>query len=171
MSVPKILIAGIGNIFNGDDGFGVAVAQALMRRTLPPEARVVDFGIRGIDLAYALLEPYELVILVDAAQCGAIPGTVHLIEPKLEERRSGNSNPEPHGMVPTRAIDWARAMGANVNLVLVSCEPGTLEMECDGSGLSSAVENAVSKAVRLIESVIEAFLGGGIAAGMQFSHR
>ena len=83
MNAPRILIAGIGNIFLGDDGFGVEVAQRLLRRQLPDGVRVVDFGIRGYDLAYALLDGYDAAILVDAAARGGEPGTLYVIEPEL----------------------------------------------------------------------------------------
>src|SRR5438128_1754175 len=78
-----VLVAGVGNIFLGDDAFGVEVAQRLARRPLPAGVRVVDFGIRGLDLAYALLDPYEAVILVDAMPRGEQPGTLYVLEPDL----------------------------------------------------------------------------------------
>ncbi|MGH7848434.1 MAG: hydrogenase maturation protease, partial [Candidatus Binatia bacterium] len=77
MTPAKILVAGIGNIFLGDDGFGVEVARELAKRKLPESVRVVDFGIRGFDLAYALLDGYDLTILVDAAPRGGLPGTLY----------------------------------------------------------------------------------------------
>src|SRR5436309_933525 len=83
MQSPRILVAGIGNIFLGDDAFGVEVAQRLARRPLPDAVRIVDFGTRGLDLAYALLDGYEAVILVDASPRGGPPGTLYVLE--LEE--------------------------------------------------------------------------------------
>ena len=83
MSTPRILVAGIGNIFLGDDAFGVEVVNRLSRRALPDSVRVVDYGIRGLDLAYALLDDYDLVILVDAARQGEDPGTLYVLEPEL----------------------------------------------------------------------------------------
>ncbi len=82
----RILIAGIGNIFLGDDAFGVEVVRRLSRsaRKLPDEVRIVDFGIRGFDLAYALMEGYEVAILVDATPRGGVPGTLYTIEPDLQ---------------------------------------------------------------------------------------
>src|SRR5947209_3209759 len=74
--------AGVGNIFLGDDAFGVEVAQRLARRPLPAGVRVVDFGIRGLDLTYALLDPYDAVVLVDAAPRGNAPGTLYVLEPE-----------------------------------------------------------------------------------------
>src|ERR1700756_1973684 len=97
----KILIAGIGNIFLGDDAFGSEVARRLMRRTWPPEVRVEDFGIRGFDLAFALLEAYKLTILIDAVPRGGAPGTLYRIEPDLDtlcDLNEQNIEIETHGM-------------------------------------------------------------------------
>src|SRR5271154_4166138 len=86
MSRPsKILVAGIGNIFLGDDAFGSEVARRLMDETLPREVRVIDFGIRTYDLAYALMDGYDVTILVDTTAQGQTPGTVYLIEPDLTQ--------------------------------------------------------------------------------------
>lgn len=81
----RILVAGIGNIFLGDDGFGVEVVRQLAQRDLPEGIEVVDFGIRGVDLAYASLDDYDAVIFVDTAPRGGAPGTLYLIEAKLED--------------------------------------------------------------------------------------
>src|SRR6516225_7125141 len=83
MEQPRILVAGIGNIFLGDDAFGVEVARRLAARPQPDGVRVADFGIRGIDLTYALLDGYETVILVDATPRGGQPGTLYVIEPDV----------------------------------------------------------------------------------------
>src|SRR5439155_13673490 len=101
MNRPRVLVAGVGNIFLGDDAFGVEVAQRLARRALPPEVRVVDFGIRGLDLTYALLDGYEAVILVDAAPRGGRPGTLYVLEPargEPPEAEAGGPGIEPPGM-------------------------------------------------------------------------
>src|SRR6202030_732892 len=95
MSAPmkeRILIAGIGNIFLGDDAFGVEVVRRLAARKLPDAIRVVDFGIRGFDLAYALMEGYEITILVDATPRGGQPGTLYTIEPDLRSVQMGVSS-------------------------------------------------------------------------------
>ena len=84
MSEPRVLVAGIGNIFLGDDGFGVEVADRLAGRTLPDGVQVADFGIRGVHLAYELLDGYDALVLVDAVPMGEPPGTVAIIEPELE---------------------------------------------------------------------------------------
>src|SRR5947207_12410878 len=88
---PRILVAAIGNIFLGDDAFGVEVAQRLLRRELPEGVRVVDFGIRGLDLTYALLEGYEAVVLVDAAPRGGRPGTLYALDATAEAGRAGGA--------------------------------------------------------------------------------
>ena len=84
MTRPRILIAGVGNVFRGDDGFGGEVARRLIGRPLPESARIRDFGTRGHDLAYAILDGYDAVILVDAVHRGGPPGTLYLIEPTPE---------------------------------------------------------------------------------------
>ena len=86
MSKPsKILVAGIGNIFLGDDAFGSEVARRLMNETLPEEVRVADFGIRSYDLAYAMMEEYDVTIFVDITSQSQSPGTLYLIEPDLNQ--------------------------------------------------------------------------------------
>src|SRR4051794_31991740 len=110
----KILVAGIGNIFLGDDGFGVAVAQHLIGRPHGEAVQVVDFGIRGYDLAFALMEPWERVILVDAVTRGGKPGTVYTIEPDLEAIESdaaGEPAVDPHSMNPMNVLRMVKAMG------------------------------------------------------------
>jgi hydrogenase maturation protease len=110
----KVLIAGIGNIFHGDDAFGVEVAARLARRSLPAEARVVDFGIRGFDLAYALLDGYDVTILVDTTARGGAPGTLYTIEID-PNAPSGLDEPRidvaTHGMNPMRVLQMAQTMG------------------------------------------------------------
>ncbi|MFL6057943.1 MAG: hydrogenase maturation protease, partial [Rubrobacteraceae bacterium] len=118
----RVLIAGVGNIFLGDDGFGVEVVQRLTRRTLPEGVEVVDFGIRGMDLAYAMLEDYDLIVFVDATPLGREPGTVYLIEPEIEE--DGAVSLDTHGMDPVKVIKLSRALGApQTRTLVVGCEP------------------------------------------------
>jgi hydrogenase maturation protease len=165
MTDARLLIACVGNIFLGDDAFGVEVARQLSGRILPEGARVVDFGIRGIDLAYALMDGYESVILVDASPRGGTPGTLYLIEPDT----CGASGPdldgsllEAHGMDPARVLRLSSAMGGRVGRVLlVGCEPEPLAEDDDfGMGLSDAVQSAVSQAVPLIMSLATRLLQG-----------
>ena len=107
--IEKILIACVGNIFLGDDGFGVEVAASLIRRQLPDGVTVKDFGIRGFDLAYALLDPWDLVVIVDAMAHGEAPGTLYVMEP--DRSGSGDASINPHGMDPARVLNLAASMG------------------------------------------------------------
>lgn len=161
MTAPKVLVAGIGNIFLGDDAFGCAVARLLAERPLAADVRVVDFGIRGLDLVYALLDDWEQVILVDAVPRGEAPGTLFVIEPELpDESASGASGPPPtmldaHQMDPVRVLRLAAALGAKLpKLWLVGCEPSPLEDDDVQSDLSSPVKSALGGAADLVESII-----------------
>lgn len=158
-----ILIAGIGNIFLGDDGFGVEVVQRLARRPLPAGARVVDFGIRGYDLAYALVAGPDRTILVDACPRGEAPGTVFVLEPDLESlERDGSDSTvlDAHDMNPMHVLRLARSLGATLRRVLVvGCEPATLGPEEGQLGLSEPVEAAVDVAVSRIESLVAQLSG------------
>ncbi len=152
---PKILVAGIGNIFLGDDGFGVEVAQRLSGRAFPASVRVRDFGIRGYDLAYALLDGYDLTILVDACPRGEAPGTVYVIEPNIEDGAPVPVALDAHTMNPVNVIRLAKSMGPiSKRILLVACEPATLGGEEGQMGLSEPVLNAVDEAVRLVEKLI-----------------
>lgn len=159
--MKRILVGGIGNIFLGDDAFGVAVARLLQARSLPEGVRVVDFGIRGLDLAYALLDPYDAVVLIDAVSRGEVPGTLYLIEP--ESQTGGPGLPDAlssgHGLDPAGVLALAREMGAPaVPIYLVAAEPerlgGTEEDEIY-VGLSPVVEAALDGAVEMVESLIQ----------------
>ena len=155
----RILIAGIGNIFHGDDAFGVEVAGRLSTRSLPVEALVVDFGIRGFDLAYALLDGYDVTVLVDATSRGGLPGTLYTIEidgnalSGLDEPRIDVAT---HGLNPMRVIQLAKAMGGSVGrILLVGCEPETLGSEEEGQmGLSVTVDAAVETAADMVEALV-----------------
>ena len=165
MTRPCILVAGVGNIFLGDDAFGVEVAQRLLRRELPDEVRVVDFGIRGLDLTYALLDGYEAVILVDATPRGGRAGTLYVIEPAQDESTEAAGagvSIETHGMDPIKVLRLAAAMGGKVGrLLLVGCEPATVgETEDLQMGISDPVRAAVDEAVALVESLVAKLLRG-----------
>ena len=159
---PIILVAGIGNIFLGDDGFGVDVARRLATRKLPAEVRVTDFGIRGFDLAYALQDGYETTILVDACPRGETPGTLFVIEPDLkalDDPEAPQAVVEAHSINPMSVLRMARAMNIEPkNVLLVGCEPASLGGEQGEMGLSAPVERAVEDAVKLVESLIEKIL-------------
>jgi len=155
---PTILIAGIGNIFLGDDAFGVEVVRRLADRKLPEAVRVADFGIRGFDLAYALQDGYETTILVDACPHGETPGTLYVIEPDLkalDDPETPQALLEAHAMNPVNVLRMAGAMNIEVkNILLVGCEPETLGGEEGEMGLSAPVEAALEEAVALVESLI-----------------
>jgi hydrogenase maturation protease len=154
----RILVAGIGNIFLGDDGFGVEVVKRLAGRELPEGVEVVDFGIRGLDLAYALQKDYELVVFVDATPRGGEPGTVYLIEPEIVE--DGKVSLDTHGMDPIKVIKLSRALGAKpIRTLMVGCEPQVVVSGEDYDDmlmeLSESVRAAVEEAVKLVESLVE----------------
>ncbi|MEP6509790.1 MAG: hydrogenase maturation protease, partial [Gemmatimonadales bacterium] len=155
-----ILIAGIGNIFLGDDGFGVEVAQRLAMRQLPPGVRVIDFGIRGYDLAYAILAKPDHTILVDACPRKLEPGTVFVLEPDLTSLGSIESTVlDAHDMNPMHVLRLAQSLGAELrNVLVVGCEPATLGPEEGFMGLSEPVEAAVNEAVGQIELLVARLL-------------
>jgi hydrogenase maturation protease len=160
----RLLIAGIGNIFLADDGFGVEVAVRLRNQSFPSGVRVADFGIRGFDLAYALMEGYETTILVDAYPGEGRPGTLFVVEPDLNELNSVATSPgfiEPHAMNPMSVLRMAKSMGGELKRVLVvGCVPATLGPEEGQMGLSEPVAAAVDEAVELIDSLVTRILAG-----------
>ena len=152
-AAPRILVAGIGNVFFGDDGFGVEVATRLGARNLP--AHVVDFGIRSYDLAYALSSGrYEAAILVDAGTRGGAPGDIYLLSPSID----ASSEPAPanaHAMNPAIVLRMARTLGPLPGQILVvACEPETLGGEEGRLGLSETVNLAVDRAATVVESLV-----------------
>ncbi len=157
-----ILVAGIGNIFLGDDAFGVEVVRRLITRSLPAETRVVDFGIRGLDLAYALQDGYETTILIDAFPHGKTPGTVSIVEPDAQEINAPpDSLVEAHSMHPLNVLRMAAAMNGSLKRVLlVGCEPASLGGEEGYMGLSEPVEAAVEEAVNATEALVRRLLAG-----------
>jgi hydrogenase maturation protease len=162
--LKKILVACIGNIFQGDDGFGVEVASRLAQRMFPAGVRVTDFGIRGFDLAYALMEGYESTILVDAYPGDTAPGTISVIEPDLDSVLSGEFSPDldPHAMNPISVLRMAAGMGAKLQrILLIGCVPATLGPEEGQMGLSEPVAAAVEAAVELVEDLVSRILTGG----------
>jgi hydrogenase maturation protease len=165
MTCPRILVAGIGNIFLGDDGFGVEVVRRLGGRALPEGVRVVDFGIRGFDLVCALLEDYDGIILVDATQRGGRPGTLSVIEPDLMDPAEPHvleTALAAHSMDPVKAIRLVQVLGGRLRWVrLVGCEPATLGSDEGAMGLSEPVEGAVNGALELIEALIADLAGRG----------
>jgi hydrogenase maturation protease len=172
----RVLIACIGNIFLGDDGFGVEVAQRLLRRHYPPEVQVVDFGIRGLELAYTLLDDYDLLVLVDAVSRGGPPGTLYLIEPELADigpeqgAAVGRVALDAHSMDPVKVLAFARALGARpIRTLLVGCEPAALDegAEMLPAGLSAPMQAAVEEAVHMIDRLVQEWFVPGTGAEPQ----
>ena len=165
----RVLVAGLGNIFFSDDGFGVEVAQRLASRSLPDHVKVEDFGIRGVHLAYELLDgAYDTTILVDASPRGGAPGTVYLIEPDLDDIGKGDDTDsfggpgDAHGMNPGAVLAMVASLGgAPKRVLVVGCEPASTE---EGMGLSDVVASAVDEAMALIVDVVERETGarGGL---------
>lgn len=165
MTPTRILIACVGNIFLGDDAFGVEVARRLARVELPDGVRAHDFGIRGLDLSYALMDAYEAVILVDATPRGGPPGTLYLIEPEsggVPVAEGSGVLIDMHAMDPVKVLDLVASMGGQVGrLLLVGCEPSVPEDAEDfARGLSEPVQVAVDEAVPLIVSCVTRLLAG-----------
>jgi len=153
---PRILVAGIGNAFLGDDGFGVALADRLARRELPPGVEVADFGIRGMDLAFAMQDGYDAVVLLDATPRGERPGTLYAIE--VDHTEHGEAALDTHGMDPAKVIGLVRALGATPpRTLVVGCEPKTRMSEDDEdivAELSEPVRAALGRGVTLVESLL-----------------
>lgn len=146
----RVLVAGIGNIFLGDDAFGVEVARRLVAETLPEGVRVVDIGVRSVELVYDLLEgDYDRVILIDAVERGGPPGSLYLIEPdEPEERGSGSPLVDGHSLRPDHVIAMLHRLGGSVGSVrVVGCEPAHLGA---AASLSEPVSASVDEAIRLV---------------------
>jgi hydrogenase maturation protease len=161
-----LLVAGIGNIFLTDDGFGVEVVNRLSHQAVPPGVRVADFGIRGVHLAYELLDGYARLILVDAVPMGEPPGTVALIEPDRGELKDAEELPvvDAHSMSPEVVLATLDRLGGNLERVyVVACQPSSLD---EGIGLSPLVAAAVEGAVDLCRQLLNDLLqpaGKGIS--------
>lgn len=152
----SILVAGIGNIFQGDDAFGCEVARVLSVQPLPASVRVVDFGIRGLDLSYALMDKPDLTILVDATLRGGVPGTVYTIEPEIERLGSDHETAlNAHAMNPVSVFRMVQAMGGEMGrILLVGCEPADLGGEDGRMGLTAPVAEAVHVAANVVTALI-----------------
>lgn len=151
----KVLVAGIGNVFLGDDAFGVEVVQRLGQRSLPSNVVVKDFGIRSYDLAYALMDDWQLVILVDALPQGGQPGTTYTFAPDLPAGEIP-ATLDAHSMNPVAVLQLVSALGGKSSrLIVVGCEPETVEPDQEGNiGLSAPVAAAIEEAVRMVEELI-----------------
>jgi len=155
----RLLIAGVGNIFLGDDGFGVEVASRLAAADLPDWVRVADYGIRGMHLAYDLAGGYSSAILVDATARGGAPGTIYLIEPDVSSRLEAAEADDAasplfnaHGMQPDVVFSMLGMLGAGTRQILVvGCEPASVAY---GIGLSEPVAAAVDEAVGVVLDLV-----------------
>ena len=149
--MARVLVAGIGNIFFGDDGFGVEVARRLSLAQLPASIEVVDAGIAGIHLAYRLLDGYDLFIAVDAVARGAPPGTVYVMEPSLDDEEIGRA--DAHSVDLRAVFAMVRALGGSLGrIIVVGCEPAELQEQM---GLSAAAKAAVEPAMRRVRQIAE----------------
>ena len=152
--MKRTLVAGIGNVFLGDDGFGVEVASRLARESWPACVRVVDAGIRARHLAYDLLDGhYDTAILVDAVQRGDTPGTVSLIEPLLHDEPASNQGlADGHTATPDTVLTFLRNLGGlPPRVLIVGCEPESIS---EGVGLSAPVAAAVDTAMGLVRELV-----------------
>lgn len=151
MTTSRILVAGIGNIFLGDDGFGPEVIRHIPKEFAEPRVQVADYGIRGMHLAYDLLDGCEALVLVDAVPDQGKPGTVHVFEADLESLTS-TARLDAHAMDPGAVFASLTALGGTPPYtVVIGCEIDSVE---EGIGLSDAVGAAVPEAVRAIETVV-----------------
>ncbi|WP_455361447.1 hydrogenase maturation protease [Streptomyces sp. SYSU K21746] len=161
MNLPtrdRVLVAGVGNIFLGDDGFGVETVRALASHPLPEHVEVVDIGVRGVHLAYQLLDGYDTLVLVDATARGGDPGTLYLIEAGTPGAlEPGNALLDGHHMSPDAVLALLDTLCAGTGgtpprrTVVVGCEPACVE---EGIGLSPPVAAAVPEAVRLVTDLV-----------------
>jgi hydrogenase maturation protease len=150
----KVLVAGIGNIFLGDDGFGVEVVKHIDSSSLPDDVRhgvtICDFGIRGVHLSYELLNDYDALILIDAMPLGEAPGTVVTFEPDVDS--VDPASVDAHSMNPAVVLGLLASMGGHVpRVVVVGCQPLTTN---EGIGLSEPVLAAVGPAVDTVRQVL-----------------
>jgi hydrogenase maturation protease len=153
----QILVAGVGNAWLADDGFGGEVVKRLLEEKLPSGVTVLDFGTGGLDLAYEVMRGYDGLVLVDVSRQGGEPGTLYLVEPDPEEIAGGIEDGEvinPHGMDPQTVLRFVKTVnGWPGKVVVVACEPAVVEEM--GMGLSPAVESVVAKAVDVVIEQIE----------------
>ena len=147
----QILIAGVGNAWMQDDGFGGEVVRQLGELDLPDGVTVEDFGTGGLDLAYEVMRGYDALILLDVTRGGGTPGTLYVLEPEEAEIAAGIEDGEmidPHAMDPQTVLRFVRAVsGWPGSVVVIACEPA--EVEEPGMGLTPAVASAVPRAVEL----------------------
>ncbi|MEU8544229.1 hydrogenase maturation protease [Streptomyces sp. NPDC048717] len=167
-TAPRVLVAGVGNIFLGDDGFGVETVRHLARQGLAPHVEVADVGIRGVHLAYRLLDGWDTLVLVDATARGGEPGTLYLIDATEPDERpaAGDAGPytgfpavplDGHRMAPDAVLALLGTLCAGTGatpprrILVVGCEPACLD---EGAELSPRVAAAVPEAVRMVTELV-----------------
>ena len=152
----RVLVAGLGNIFHGDDGVGCAIAQALASEQVPPGVVVRDFGIRGVHLAYELLDGYDLVVIVDAVQRGAPPGTIHVIEHAATAGAQPGSLLDAHDMAPDEVLALVPALGGTLGRVIViGCEVASVAPCTELSpALHACIPDAVAAVLRVLTEAL-----------------
>ncbi len=157
----RVLVAGIGNVFLQDDGFGVEAANRLAREALPEGVRVADFGIRGVHLAYELLDGYDALVLIDAVPLGEAPGTLAVVEAAPGDVNGAAL--DAHSMSPDVVLATLDRLGGSVaRIYVVGCQPASLD---EGMGLTPAVEAAVEPAMALCRELLEEMVDTVKAAG------
>lgn len=153
--VKRILVAGVGNAWMKDDGFGSRVAEQLGARDLPPGVVVLDFGTGGLDLAYEVMRGYDALLLVDVSRQGGEVGTLYLMDADPDDVApiGDGETVSPHGMDPQTVLRFVKTVGGwPGRIVVIACEPGSVEEM--GIGLSPAVEDAVGRAVALVMDTV-----------------
>lgn len=155
----RILIAGIGNIFFGDDAFGSELARELLRREWPEGVQIEDFGIRSYDLAYAIMDGQDAVIFLDATPRGELPGTISLIELDMQGLEGGEGVVDAHSLNPVSVLQMVHTLGDTTSrFYLIGCEPAVLE--ADELGLSLTVQAAIPQAIDMTVEVVHRLLDG-----------
>ncbi len=149
---PDVLVAGIGNIFFGDDGFGVEVANRLKARPARSGVKIVEFGIRSLHLAYELLDGYDTLVLIDAISIGEPAGTVAVVEPDRDAKED-TAALDAHTMNPQAVLGMLDNLGGQIRRVLVvGCQPAVIS---ETMGLSAPVADAVDHAVRMVDELLD----------------
>ena len=149
----RTLVAGVGNVFQRDDAFGVEVIRLLVDRPRPTGVDIADFGIRGVHLVYELLNGCDLFVLVDAAQRGCEPGTITVLEVEPGDTAPGAAVMDAHGLAPDQVFAMLASMGSRPGRSLVvACEPADVSA---GMGLSDQVRAALPRAVCAVEEILE----------------
>ena len=148
----RTLVAGVGNIFQRDDAFGVEVVRLLAQRPVPDGVEVADFGIRGVHLVYELLNGCDLFVLVDAARRGCQPGTITVLEVEPAEVAAGAPVMDAHDLTPDAIFAMLTSLGGHPGRCLVvACEPADLSA---GIGLSDQVRAALPRAVSVVGEIL-----------------